>query len=160
MVREDAERALDAFARKAGIGSLRFDQSGTALLAFGENQELIFYYSEKAAQIEIWSPLTDLMVSGEVNADAALMQHLLEKNFPASTLNGAYFAIDGEMGVVLLGRAVYVDGQSDEVFGETVTAFAQQVMVIAETITKDVASTMAARKAPDATDTETPIIKA
>ncbi|WP_341367295.1 type III secretion system chaperone [Yoonia sp. BS5-3] len=160
MLREDATLALDAFSKKVGIDGLRFDQSGTALLAFGDHQELILYYAEPSNEIQIWCPLSDLMLSGKADFDNAMMQHLLEKNFPATTLSGSYFAVDGELGVVLLGRAVSVDVHNLDRFVETVTAFAQQALTIAGTIENDVAAAFAARDTGGAMDNDTPIIKA
>ncbi len=160
MSRENAEFALEAFSKKVGIATLRFDQSGTALLAFGERQELIFHCVEQSDQLQVWSPLNDVMLTGGAEFDCALMNYLLEKNFPSSALNGAYFAVDSEIGVVLLGRQVVIDTQNTDGFAETVTAFAQQVITITAAIANDVSVALAARNIPEAADTDTPIIKA
>lgn len=159
MSREDAEYALDAFSKKVGTAPLRFDQSGTALLAFGEKQELIFYFDDQTRQLQMWSPLNDLVLSGAVDFDCVLMQHLLRKNFPTVALNGAYFAVGDEIGVVLLGRSIAVDVQNTDAFSDMVTTFAQQVLTITATITKEVSDAFTAHKTPDAPDHGTPIIK-
>lgn len=159
MVDDIAKLALDTFARRIGIDALRFDQSGTALLAFGERQELIFYSASKTGEIEVWSPLTDVTLSGHSDSDAALMQHVLEQNFPASNLGGAYFAVDGEMGVVLLGSRIAVDRQNINKFGDAVIRFAEQVMAIETSVTEGISESVAARAQPAAIDAEIPVIK-
>ena len=160
VTKEQADIALAAFANKVGIARLAFDHSGTALVAFGDQQELIIYHSSQSGQLEVWSPLQEFMLAGTPDADDALMRHLLEKNFPSTALNGAYFAIDGEMGVVLLGAQITMDGQDITAFADKVTAFAEQVLAISATLTKDVADAHAARNSLAAADTSTPIIKA
>lgn len=160
VTREQADIALAAFAKKAGITRLAFDHSGTALVAFGDRQELIIYHSDQSGQIQVWSPLHDFMLAGPLEADEALMRHLLEQNFPSSVLGGAYFAIDSEMGVVLLGAQIAADDQNMRTFADQVTAFAEQVLAISQTLTQDAADALAARQPPPATGTDTPIIKA
>ncbi len=160
MSREDAEHALEAFSKQVGIAPLRFDQSGTALLAFGDAQELIFYSAEDTGQLQIWSPLNDHMLSGKADLDCALMRHLLEKNFPSTALNGAYFAIDSEIGVVLLGCSVKIDRQNIDPFVDKVTAFAQHVMDITATMATEVSTSLSAAQTPDVRPSNTPVIKA
>ncbi|MEM9785835.1 MAG: type III secretion system chaperone [Pseudomonadota bacterium] len=160
MSREDAEHALEAFSKRVGIAPLRFDKSGTALLAFGEKQELIFYYAAETDQLQIWSPLNDHMLSGQPDADCALMRYLLEKNFPSTALQGAYFAIDRDMGVVLLGRSITIDVQNIDRLVDVVTAFAKQVLTIIAAIAGDVSDALAARRTSEVPDSDTPIIKA
>ncbi|MEL7389111.1 MAG: type III secretion system chaperone [Pseudomonadota bacterium] len=156
VTKEQADIALAAFAEKVGIAHLAFDHSGTALVAFGDEQELIIYYSEQSGQIEVWSPLHEFILAGTPDADDALMRHILEKNFPSSVLDGAYFAIDGEMGVVLLGAQIAIDTHDIMVFADKVTAFAEQVIAMNSTLIKDIA----AHSVPAANDTAASIIKA
>lgn len=160
MSREDADIALEAFAQIAGISPLRLDQSGTALLAFGEKHEMIFCHSSQTDQLQMWCPLGDVSLSGSDDTDGKLLRYLLEKNFPATALNGAYFAMDAEMGVVLLGLTVVVNTHDGTGFADTVKAFAKQVIAISPRIEKDIAAHAATRRAHDVLVDDIPVIKA
>ncbi len=156
--REDADIVLDAFSKNVGIATLRLDQSGTALLAFGDAQELIFHYVAQSGQLQVWSPLHGLTLSGTTQEDSALMHYLLKKNFPSATLSGAYFAIDADIGVALLGYVIGKDVYAVDKMVADIKAFAYRVIDIVAAVEKDVA--MSALSPPKVVGDDVTMIKA
>ncbi len=160
VTREEADIALAAFAKKVGIPRLEFDHSGTALVGFGDQYELIIFYDATLAQIQLWSPLQDFMLTGVREDDETLMRVLLEKNFPSYVMGGAYFAIDHELGVALIGRSTLIDSRDHDAFTNTIIAFSRHVVEIGEKLTQEIGNASSAGVVSKTEDQDSAIIKA
>ncbi len=134
LTKTQANTALNALAQDVGVAKLELDQSNTALIAFGDTHELIFHFLPERSGFQFWAPLHHFTLSGDAEADLALLRHILEKNFPTVSLNGSYFALDSSVGVVLLGRYVPLDGAVTTDFIETTKVFADQVVHLSKSL--------------------------
>ena len=135
--RDDADRALETLGEKFKIEHLKLDETSTALVQFADEHELIFEYLEVEKRFNFWTPIDSYNSVEDFTRSAPYTRHLLERNFPSRFLSGSYFALDSEIGVILLARTVHVNMNAIDRFIQEAETFAVQALDLSKTLRSD-----------------------
>lgn len=94
--KEEANLVLQGFAGALGLGlgELSFGPENSAVVGFGEDQALIFEYSEAEGCIVLWTPLLSLALAETPAAETALLKFLLGLNLQSPQVDGGFVALD------------------------------------------------------------------
>lgn len=132
--RDEADLFLRAFAEAHGIEELNLDENNGAAVEFGEENVLVFEYSEEEQGIVLWSPLFSLAIAESAAAETALLRLLLCQNFPTARLGGAHLALEEDLGIVVMAKKLSVNPASPAQIVTLAEHFIEQVLGIIEQV--------------------------
>ena len=124
--RDEAEQILKTFAEAHGIAGLCLDENNGAVVEYGEDGALIFEYSDNDNCIVLWAPLFSLAIAESAEAETALLKFLLSRNFPSAQLDGAYLALEEDMGIIVMAKRLHPEPARGAEVVELVNRFLQQ----------------------------------
>ncbi|MEO9530031.1 type III secretion system chaperone [Roseibium sp.] len=138
ITRDEANLLLSHLAKRFDIASLELNDVNTVVLAFGETNELIIEFVEQGGLFVFWCVVGSLASLCGDKKQLEFAKYLLNKNFPSKALNGAYFATDSELDVVLLARRVEFNPSQSAEFIQGARVFAEQALHVTKELDKAV----------------------
>lgn len=134
MGRQQANLVLSQLAKRFDISSLSLSDVNTVVLEFGDTHELIIEFDELTGQFVYWCIVGDLARLENDKEVLEIMKYLLGKNFPNNTMSGAFFALDIELEVVLLGKRQNFYPSESESFIQSTINFAELAVIVTREI--------------------------